>query len=98
MGLSASRCRVELKERVFKSIVQFHDGSLVATAIAVVWRTEDGDNVSVMTPVVALHDKLVGTGHKGKTVGMIEGFRDVLPKGVAGTPGGDAPAPTVIWV
>lgn len=42
---------------VFKSIIQFHNGSLVATAIAVVWRTEDCDNISVMTPVVALGKK-----------------------------------------
>lgn len=39
---------------IFKSIIQFHYGSLVATAIAVVWRTEYGDNISIMTPVVSL--------------------------------------------
>lgn len=39
---------------IFKSIVQFHNGCLIPTAIAVVWRTEDRDNVPIMTPVVSL--------------------------------------------
>ena len=44
------------------------------------------------------HDKLVSTGNKGKTIGMVEGFRDVLAEGVASTSGGDAPASTVVVV
>ena len=29
------------------------------TAVAIVWRTEDGDNVLVMAPIVTLHDQLM---------------------------------------
>lgn len=46
-------------QRIFKSIVQFHNGCLISTAIAVVWCTEDSDNVPIMTPVVSLGGKKV---------------------------------------
>lgn len=51
-----------------------------------------------MTPVVALHYELVRSGHQGEAVAVVEGLRDVLAKGVASTPGRDAPATTVIRV
>ncbi len=40
---------------VLESIVQLHNGRLVATAIAVVGGTEDGHHIAFMTPIVALH-------------------------------------------
>lgn len=40
---------------VFQSVVQFHDGSLVSTAVAVVWSTKDGHHILIMAPVVALN-------------------------------------------
>lgn len=45
-----------------------------------------------------LHDQLMGAGHQGEAVGVVEGFRDVLSKGVASTSGGDAPPTAVIGV
>lgn len=98
MRFSTPRCRIKLKEGIFKSIIQFHDGSLVATAIAVVWCTKDGDNIPIMTPVVSLHNKLMGSGDQGKTVGMVESFGDVLSKSVSSTSGRDSPATTVIRI
>lgn len=44
-------------QRIFQSVVQFHDGRLVSTAVAVVWSTEDGHHVLVMAPVVALQEQ-----------------------------------------
>lgn len=41
-------------QRVFQSVVQFHDGCLVSTAVAVVWSTKDGHHILIMAPVVAL--------------------------------------------
>ena len=41
-------------QSVFQAIVQFHDSSLVATAIAVVGSTEDGHHIAFVTPVVSL--------------------------------------------
>lgn len=48
--------------------------------------------------VFYLHDKLMGAGYQGEAVGMVEGFRDVLSEGVAGTSGRDAPPTTIIRV
>lgn len=45
-----------------------------------------------------LHDKLMGTGDQGKTIGVVESFRNVLSKGVTSTSGRDPPASTVIRI
>lgn len=45
-----------------------------------------------------LHDQLMGARHQSESVGMIEGFRDVLTEGVAGTSGRDPPPAAVIGV
>lgn len=45
-----------------------------------------------------LHDQLMGAGHQGEAVGVVEGFRDVLSEGVAGTSGGDAPPAAIIRI
>lgn len=45
-----------------------------------------------------LHDQLMGAGHQSEAVGVVEGFRDVLSEGVAGTSGGNAPPTAVIGV
>jgi len=35
-------------------IVELHDGGLITTSVAVIWRTEYCHYITVMTPVVAL--------------------------------------------
>lgn len=67
-------------------------------AIAVVGSREDGDNVLVVRPVVALHHKLVRPRHEVQAIGRIELLGDVLAEGVAGASGRDAPATAVIWI
>lgn len=42
-------------QRVLQGVIQFHDGCLVSTAVAVVWSTKDGHHVLVMAPVVTLN-------------------------------------------
>ena len=54
MGLSSPWSRIKLQERILEGIVEFHDGGLVATTVAVVRCTEDGHYVLIMTPVVTL--------------------------------------------
>ena len=60
--------RVKLEEGVFEGIVQLHDGGLVAAPVAVVGGREDGDDVPVVGPVVALHDKLMSSANQGQTI------------------------------
>ena len=64
---------------VFQRVVQLHDGRLVAASVAVVGRGEDGDDVSVVAPVVALHDELVRTGQKLQTVDVVEPGCEAYP-------------------
>lgn len=72
--LTSPWCRVELQERVLESIIQFHNGCLVTAAVAVVRCAEDGHNIALMAPVIALHYQLMSPGHKGEAVSMVEGF------------------------
>lgn len=72
------RCRVELQERILHELIDFHDGSFVTAAVAVVGRREDGDDVAVVRPIVAIHDELMGSGDQLQVVRMVELFRDVL--------------------
>lgn len=52
--LATTRSWVKLEEGVFQMLVNLHDGSLITTSIAVVWRTENCHHISVLTPVIAL--------------------------------------------
>ena len=64
VGLAAAWCRVKLQERVVERVVELHDSGLVATAVAVIGRTEDGHHVTVVRPVVSLGR--AGRGANGK--------------------------------
>lgn len=90
--------RVELQERVLHELVDFHDGRLVTATVAVVGRREDGDDIAVVRPVVAVHDELMGSGDELQVVRMVELLRDVLAERVAGTTRRDTPAASVIGV
>lgn len=83
---------------VLEVLINFHDGGLVTAPVAVVGGAEDGDNVSLVAPVVTLHHELVRPRHEGQAVAVVEGLRDVRAKGVPGTSWGDAPAGPVIRV
>ena len=72
--------------------------AMLTAAVAVVGCAEDGDDVLVVAPVVALHHQLVGASHQVELVGVVELLRDVLAEGVACTPGRDTPATPVIRV
>lgn len=58
VGLATARSRVKLQEGVLQVLVYLHDGSLVATAVAVIWGTENRDDIAILAPVVAL--KVIG--------------------------------------
>lgn len=95
---ATTRSWIELKEGVFQRVVQFHDGRLVAAAIAVVRGREDGDHVPVVAPVVAFHDELVSSGDEGQAVGVVERLRNVLSESVSCSSRRDPPATAVIRV
>jgi hypothetical protein len=74
VGLSSSRGRIELQEGMFHVLIELHDGSLIAAAVAVVGRREDGNDALFVAPIIALHDELMGSGDEGESVGTIELF------------------------
>ena len=79
-------------------LVNLHDCGLVAAAVAVIRCGEYRNNVSVLTPVVAFHDQLMGSGNQSKAIVMIESLADVLAEGVAGTSGTYSPTASVVGV
>lgn len=99
LGLATPGSRLELlKAVILHLLVDLHDGSLVSTAVAVVWGTEDGDHLLVMAPVVSVHDQLMRPSNQLQLIGMSEGFADVLAEGVPGSSWGYAPASPIVWV
>ena len=90
--------RVKLQKSVLQVFVNFHDGGLVTNSVAVVWCTEDGDDVFLMAPVVSIHNKLVGSGNQREPIVVVELLGDVLPKSVTSPTGGYAPPTAVVWV
>lgn len=75
--------RVELEEGILQVLVDFHDSSLVAAAIAIVGCTEDCDYMFLVTPVVALHHQLMCTRHQREAVVVVELLGNILPKSVS---------------
>lgn len=51
-----SNCMLQYLQGVFKSVIKFHYGCLVAAAITVIWCTENGYHIAIMTPVVPLQN------------------------------------------
>jgi len=70
----------------------------LTTSVAVVGCAEDGDNILVMAPVVALHDQLMRSRHQSQTICMVELLRYVLTKGVPCASWRYAPTTSVIRV
>ena len=98
VGFLVSWRWVELEEGVFQVLVDLHDGRFVSASVAVVGRREDGHYVSLLAPVVAVHDQLVGPGDELQVVRVVELLRDVLAEGVAGSSRRNSPAAPVVGV
>lgn len=79
-------------------LVELHDGSLVATPVAVVRRREYRHQVLVVVPRVSVNDQLVGTTDEGEFVGMVELGGHVLAEDIAGATRRDAPAGPLVGV
>ena len=98
IGLSLTRCRVKLQESVLHEFVYLHDGCLITASITVVWCREYCNNVALMSPVVSVHHKLMGTWDQLEAISMVELLWDVLTKRIASTSWGDTPTAAIIRV
>ena len=79
-------------------LIDFHNSGLVAASEAIVGCREDSHDVALVTPVVSVHDELMGTGNSLQAICLVELLGDVLAEGVARTARRDAPTAAVIGV
>lgn len=79
-------------------LIQLHYGSLIAASVAIVRRAEDGYDILLVAPIVALHDQLMCSGNQGKPIGLVELFGNVVTKRIASSSGGYSPTVSVIRI
>mmetsp|Transcript_9380 Transcript_9380/g.23027 ORF Transcript_9380/g.23027 Transcript_9380/m.23027 type:complete len:213 (-) Transcript_9380:789-1427(-) len=91
-------CRVKLQQRVFQVLVNLHHPGTVTASPAVVRRGEDGDHVSFVRPLVALHDQLVRAADEFEPVRLVEALGDILAENVPSAPWRNAPPHHIVRV
>ena len=67
-------------------IVDLHNCCLIATPVTIIWGRKDCNDLSIVLPLVALHDKLVCTRNEMKTINMSKLLRDILTERVTSSP------------
>ena len=72
---------------VLHELVDLHNGGFVTASITVVGSGENGHDVALVSPIVSIHDQLMGTSDSGQVVRVIELLRDVLTERVASATG-----------
>lgn len=95
---SSSWTRIKLQEGVFQMLINLHDSSLVTTSVAVVGCREDGHDISILRPIVSLHNQLMCSGDECQAIVMVECLRDILSKRVPSSSRRYTPSASVIWV
>ena len=90
--------RIELKEIILHEFIDLHNGGLISATVAVVRRREDSDNVALVSPVVAVHDELMGACDPSEIVRVVELLRDVLTEAIASTTWRNTPTAPLIRI
>ena len=85
-------------QTTFHEFVYLHYRGLVTTSVAIVGSGEDSHDITLVSPVVSIHDKLMSTCDSHQVIGVIELFGDVLAERVASTSWRDTPTTSVIRV
>jgi len=98
MRFSSSWCRVELNECILHLFVKLHDCSLISASITIVGSTKNRHDVSFMAPVVALHDKLMSSSDKSKSVVVVELIRNILAEGISSASRRKTPSRSIIGI
>ena len=83
---------------IFHVLVDLHDCSLVSTSVAVVRSGEDCHDITLVCPVVSIHDQLMRSGDSRQVIRVVELLRDVLTETIAGAARADTPTTSVIGV
>ena len=91
-------CWVELQESVLHELINLHDCCFVTTSVTIVRSGENSDDISIMRPIISIHNQLMCSSYQLKIVGMIKLFTDILSERVACTSWRDSPTASIIWV
>jgi hypothetical protein len=79
-------------------LVNLHDGGLITASVAVVRCAEDGHHISILAPIVALHDELMRSCDQGQAIIVVERLADVLTKSIASASWADTPTTSIVWI
>lgn len=90
--------RVKRDDVLFACLVNFHDCSLVATTITIIWGTEQGHDLIIVSILESIHDQLVSSHDLRKLIYMIKLLRAILPESVSRPARRDAPTATIVWI
>ena len=90
--------RVKRDDVLFACLVNFHDCSLVATTITIIWGTEQGNNLFIVSILKSIHDQLVSSHDLRKLIYMIKLLRTILPECVSRPARRDAPTAPIVWI
>jgi hypothetical protein len=95
----ALRYRVENFKVVLHLLVNKHNGRNVSTAVAVVGRRPDSDQVGVLEPEFkAIHHQLMSSGNQVQVVNVIELRRDFRAEKPPSTAGRNSPGVDIVRV
>jgi len=79
-------------------LINLHNRCLITAAIAVVWRTEDCNHISILAPIISFHDQLVSSSDQRQPVVVIKRLGDILAKSVSSSSRTNAPAAPIVRV
>jgi len=79
-------------------LVDFHDSSLISTSVTIVGCGEDGNDIFVMTPVVALHDKLMSSRNQCQSIIVVELLTYILAEGISSSARTDTPSRSIVGI
>lgn len=84
MRFTTPRSRIKDQKVVIHLLVNLHDPRFIAAPITVIRRRKYSHYLLLVTPVEAVHDKLMRPCYQLKTVCVIKILRDVLAEGESG--------------
>ena len=64
--------------RLFNGIIDFHNGRLITTTVAVIGSRKHRNNLAIVLPLITFHDQLMSTRNKVKTINVRKLLGNVL--------------------
>ena len=91
-------CWVELQESVLHELINLHDCCFVTTSVTIVRSGENSDDISIMRPIISIHNQLMCSSYQLKIIRMIKLLTDILSERITSSSWRDTPTTSVIWV